>query len=93
VELYYIRTQDMKTTKNIKNMKKGTKVIVKIKVKAKDESKLPDWGLGLGILAEQAVILKEKPTQQNKVRLAIMLEDVYKDLLEDTIEKIIEIQD
>jgi hypothetical protein len=74
-------------------MKKGTKVIVKIKVKAKDESKLPDWGLGLGILAEQAVILKEKPTQQNKVRLAIMLEDVYKDLLEDTIEKIIEIQD
>jgi len=83
----------MKTTKNIKNMKKGTKVIVKIKVKAKDESKLPDWGLGLGILAEQAVILKEKPTQQNKVRLAIMLEDVYKDLLEDTIEKIIEIQD
>ena len=74
-------------------MKKGTEIIIKLKVKAKDESKLPDWGLGLGILAEQTVILKEEPTQNNKVRLALMLEDVYNDLLEDTIEKVIEVKD
>ena len=74
-------------------MKKGSEVTIKLKVKAKDESKLPDWGLGAGILAEQKVILGETPTQQNKVRLALMLDDVYKDLLEDTIEKVIEIKD
>jgi hypothetical protein len=74
-------------------MKKGSKVIIKLKVKAKDESKLPDWGLGAGILAEQKVTLGEEPTQRNKVRFALMLEEIYKDLLEDTIEKVIEIQD
>jgi len=35
------------------------RIKVKIKVRAKDESKLPDWGLGKGILAEQEVILEE----------------------------------
>jgi hypothetical protein len=74
-------------------MKKGTEVVIKLKIKAKDESKLPDWGLGVGILAEQKVTLEEKPSQKNKVRLALMLEEVYKDLLEDTIEKVIEIKE
>jgi len=74
-------------------MKKGTEVVIKLKIKAKDESKLPDWGLGVGILAEQKVTLEEEPSQKNKVRLALMLEEVYKDLLEDTIEKVIEIKE
>jgi hypothetical protein len=61
-------------------------VIVKIKVKAKDESKLPDWGLGKGILAEQEVELLEKVTESNKLRLAY-------ELLASTLETIIEIKD
>lgn len=71
-------------------MEKGTKVKIKIKVRSKDQSKLPDWGLGVGILAEQVVILGEVPTQNKKVRLAIALDDIYKNLLEDTVEKVIE---
>jgi hypothetical protein len=74
-------------------MKKGTKITIKLKIKAKDESKLLDWGLGVGILAEQKITLGEEPTQRNKVRLALMLEEVYKDLLEDTIEKVIDIEE
>jgi len=74
-------------------IKKGTEITIKLKVKAKDESKLPDWGLGVGIIAEQKVILEEEPTQKNKIRLALMLEEVYKDLLEDTIEKVIDIKE
>lgn len=68
-------------------------VIVKIKVKAKDESKLPDWGLGTGILAEQEVELLEEVTESNKLRLAYKLEEVYSELLASTLETIIEIKD
>ena len=45
------------------------KVTIKIKVRAKDASKLPDWGLGPGILAEQEVELLEEATENNKIRL------------------------
>jgi hypothetical protein len=68
------------------------RIKVKIKVKAKDESKLPDWGLGKGILAEQEVILEETPTENNKIRLALKLEEIYNDLLETTLEKVIEVE-
>ena len=69
------------------------RIKVKIKVRAKDESKLPDWGLGKGILAEQEVILEETPTEANKIRLALKLEEIYNDLLETTLEKVIEVED
>jgi len=69
------------------------RIKVKIKVRAKDESKLPDWGLGKGILAEQEVILEETPTEANKIRLALKLEEIYNNLLETTLEKVIEVGD
>ena len=68
-------------------------VTIKIKVKAKDESRLPDWGLGKGILAEQEVELLEEVTESNKLRLAYKLDEIYNDLLESTLEKIIEVKD
>lgn len=71
-------------------MKKGTKIIIKLKVKAKDESKLPDWGLGKGIIAEQEIELLEEITENNKIRLAYKLDEIYQDLLEDSLEKIVE---
>jgi len=69
------------------------RIKIKIKVRAKDESKLPDWGLGKGILAEQEVILEETPTEVNKIRLALKLEEIYNNLLETTLEKVIEVGD
>ena len=68
------------------------RIKVKIKVRAKDESKLPDWVLGKGILAEQEVILGETPTEANKIRLALKLEEIYNNLLETTLEKVIEVE-
>ena len=44
-------------------------VIVKIKVKAKDESKLPDWGLGKGILADSCVYHIEHSRDENSSTL------------------------
>jgi hypothetical protein len=66
------------------------KVTIKIKVKAKDPSKLPDWGLGPGILAEQEVTLDEELTENNKIRFHLKMDEIYQDLLESTLEKIIE---
>lgn len=68
-------------------------VTIKIKVKAKDSSKLPDWGLGKGILAEQEVKLLEEVTESNKISLAYKLDEIYNDLLESTLEKIIKVKD
>jgi hypothetical protein len=69
------------------------RVTIKIKVRAKDASKLPDWGLGPGILAEQEVELLEEATENNKIRLSYKLDEIYQDLCESTIEKVIEIHD
>ena len=65
--------------------------MIKIKIKATDESQLTDWGLGKGILAEQEVELLEEVTEHNKIRLSLKLDEIYQDLLESTFEKIIEI--
>lgn len=61
------------------------KVVVKIKVKAKDESKLPDWGLGPGILAQQEVELLEPVTEDNKILFAATINKVYDELVRDTL--------
>ena len=68
-----------------------TTIKIKIKVKAKDESNLPDWGLGKGILAEQEIELLEEITDNNKHRLNYKLDELYQDLLEENFEKLIEI--
>jgi hypothetical protein len=69
------------------------KIKIKIKVKATDESKLPDWGLGKGILAEQEIELLEEVTESNKIRLAYKIDEIYQDLLESNFDKIIEVID
>lgn len=66
------------------------RVNIKIKVRAKDPSKLPDWGLGPGILAEQEIVLGEELTEKNKIRFHLMIDEIYQELLNSTLEKIIE---
>ncbi len=73
-------------------MKKGTVITVSVRVKAKDKSKLPDWGLGKGVLSAQDVVLKEAVTKENKFRLDLKLEEVYQQQLQNTLEKIIEVK-
>ena len=64
---------------------------IKIKVKAKDESKLPDWGLGKGILVEQEIELGEELTEHNKFRFQLKVQEIYEDLLDENLEKVVEI--
>ena len=64
---------------------------IKIKVKSEDESKLPDWGLGKGILAERTVTLGEEVTESNKIRYQMMLDEQYQILLDETVERTITI--
>jgi hypothetical protein len=43
------------------------KLKIKVKIKAKDDEKLPDWGLGKGIFVEQEIELLEEITANNKI--------------------------
>lgn len=65
-------------------------VKIKLKVKTQSDENLPDWGLGKGILVEQEVTLMEDITEENKHRLLMRLDEIYRDLLSKNIEKIIE---
>lgn len=67
------------------------KLKIKVKIKAKDDEKLPDWGLGKGIFVEQEIELLEEITANNKIRLNYKLDEIYQDLLEENLERIIEI--
>lgn len=68
-------------------MSKEKKFIVKVVVKAKDPSKLPDWGLGHGVLATQECSF---PAEESRIRIALGLNEVYRNLLEDNIKEEIE---
>ena len=46
---------------------KGSTIKVQVKIKAKDYSKVPDWGLGTGVLAEQEFTIGEDVTEKNLV--------------------------
>lgn len=64
---------------------------IKIKIKSNSGKKLPDFGLGEGILAEQEITLGEVPNENNKIRLNYKLQEIYDDLLEETFERVIEV--
>lgn len=72
-------------------MKKGDTIRIKIKVKSSGKKKLPDWGLGQGILAEQDIVLGEDVTKENKLRYLLKIEEVYGDMVIDTIEQVLEL--
>jgi hypothetical protein len=65
---------------------KGSTIKVQVKIKAKDYSKVPDWGLGTGVLAEQEFTIEEDVTKENKVRFYLKRDEIYQQLLDETLE-------
>lgn len=71
---------------------KGTTIIVKVQVKAKNPKKLPDWGLGPGILAQREMILKEDVTKENVRWFYKKRDEVYEELVNETLEAVYEVK-
>ena len=72
---------------------KGSTIKVQVKIKSKDDSKLPDGGLGAGVLAEQEFTIGEDMTEDNKVRFYLKRDEIYQQLLEETVVPIFTIKE
>lgn len=64
---------------------KGTTIKVEVKVKSKKD-KLPDWGLGPGILAKQEFVIGEDVIEDNKIHFYLKRDEIYQNLLKHTLE-------